>query len=422
MLNDKRLDSWIQAGLNILLVGAHGIGKTERVIEAMKRNNKKYLYFSASTMDPFTDFVGIPRVVESNGIRHIDFVKPLQVAAGDFEYLVIDEYNRAHKKVRNAMMECVQFKSINGVPFPNLKGIIAMINPPDDDDTYDVDKLDPAQEDRFQIKVVLPNGPSKDFFKSKHGDLGEIAVAWWNQIDAKFRAKGLVSPRRLDYAVDLYKKNIDIEDVLPKEVNIKQLKTELAKAGLTSRLPILKAMSNKDMKKEIATNGNLRELVINRICEGDFPIGAIDILNDEEIINNITNSRFKDYLVKQISAGTPQYMELGTTIASYSNSSSGFKEAATAIGRAIVAAEQAKLKKASAEERIAGMSLEEVKRALGELAKPTVDEKIARETITTHLESIKKDATLRSMVARISDIRPVANIKEISKQLGIKLD
>ena len=66
MITESLLDSWIRTSQNVLLVGAHGIGKTEQVLAAMKRNNIKYAYFSASTMDPFVDFVGVPRVIEDS--------------------------------------------------------------------------------------------------------------------------------------------------------------------------------------------------------------------------------------------------------------------------------------------------------------------------------------------------------------------
>jgi hypothetical protein len=422
MLNDKRLDSWLKAGLNVLLVGPHGIGKTERVLQALKRNSMKYLYFSASTMDPFTDFVGIPRVVETDGVKHIEFIKPKQVAAGDFEYLVVDEYNRAHKKVRNAMMECVQFKSINGVHFPNLKGVIAMINPPDDEDTYDVEKLDPAQEDRFQIKVIMPNGPSKDYFKQKHGELGEIAVNWWQQIDPKHRNKGLVSPRRLEYAIDLYRQNIDIEDVLPKEVNIKQLKTELGKAGLSSLLPELKKLSAQDLQKKLTGNGNLRDLVLTKIVDGEFPIESVDAFGDEEIINASASPKVLKFIVSKVEAEDKRYTELGHTIANYANSSKKeLQAAASAVAKAILTAEQNKLKKVSAEERKAGMSLEDVKRRIGELAKPTADETSARAILSENAKHISADAGLKTMLLRIAEIRKSANIEKVCQELGITL-
>ena len=44
----------------------------------------------------------------------------------------MDEFSRAHKKVRNAVMELIQFKSINGRKFKNLKIVWAAINPDDD--------------------------------------------------------------------------------------------------------------------------------------------------------------------------------------------------------------------------------------------------------------------------------------------------
>jgi len=423
MLTDRTLDSWIQAGLNVLLVGQHGIGKTERVLEGLKRNNMKYLYFSASTMDPFVDLIGIPRVIENDaGARHLDFVKTKQVADADYNYIVIDEYNRSHKKVRNALMECVQFKSLNGVPLPNLKGVIAMINPPDDEDTYDVEKLDPAQEDRFHIKVSLPNGPSKEYFKKKYNEMGDIACTWWTTIDAKLRNKGIVSPRRLDYALNLYNKGIDIEDVLPKEVNVKQLKTELAKAGLSGKLPELKKMNVDALKKELAGNGNLRELVLTHIVGGTFPIASIDAFGDEEITKSAEHSRVATYIQEKITKDDERYLSVGRSVANFANSSNrALSEAGKAIARTIMSAEQVKLRKISAEERKAGMSNEEVKRRLGDIAKPSTTEEEIDKIITEHRDAIVAEAQLISMMSRMAQIRPQSSIRAVCKRLAIPI-
>lgn len=423
---DKGLDSWIKNSLNVLLVGPHGIGKTERVLQAMDRAGYKYLYFSASTMDPFTDLVGIPRVVKNDdGSQYIEFVKPKQVADANFDYIVVDEFNRSHKKVRNALMECVQFKSLNGVKMPNLKGIIAMINPPDDDDTYDVERLDPAQEDRFHIKVTLPNGPSKDFFKKKFGDLGEIAVNWWSGIDSKFKAKGLVSPRRLEYAISIYQMGIDIEDVLPKEVNVKLLKTELAKAGLSARLPELKKMKPDALKKELQGNGNLRELVLARIIDGDFPAVAVDAFSDEEITNACDNTAITNYICNQIEKDDARYIGIGKTISQHAINngaiSSKMKNASTQISRAILANQTAKTREASLEERKSGSASEELKRKIGEISRHTSTSNDVEDLLKNYSKDIAGDEVYRTMLGRLNAMRPTLNIKDICRKHGVIL-
>jgi hypothetical protein len=91
-------------------------------------------------------------------------------------------------------MELIQFKSINGRKFPNLKVVWAAINPSDDDEEYDVEELDGAQIDRFQVRIKVPFFPDIEYFENKFGkDWSKSAHEWWNGMPDK--AKKLVSPR-----------------------------------------------------------------------------------------------------------------------------------------------------------------------------------------------------------------------------------
>ena len=117
------------------------------------------------------------------GITTLDLVRPKAFATGDVEALFFDEFNRSPKKVRNAVMELIQFKSINGMKFPNLKIVWAAINPDDEEETYDVEKLDPAQEDRFHITVAVPYRPNVDWFRKNYNPrLADAAIQWWDEL------------------------------------------------------------------------------------------------------------------------------------------------------------------------------------------------------------------------------------------------
>ena len=52
-------------GLNVLLVGNHGVGKSAMVLEEAKRQGLKMKYYSSSTLDPWSDLVGIPVPVDA---------------------------------------------------------------------------------------------------------------------------------------------------------------------------------------------------------------------------------------------------------------------------------------------------------------------------------------------------------------------
>lgn len=230
----KDLDFWIENNYNVMLEGEAGIGKTSIILSAFNRHELKWKYFSGSTLDPWVDFVGVPKENEDeNGNKFLDLVRPKDFANDEIEAIFIDEYNRSHKKVKNAVMELIQFKSINGKKFNNLRMVWSAINPEDSqfNDNYDVEPLDPAQKDRFHIYIKLPYKPDVSYFKSKYGDAwGRSAVEWWNGLDKE--TKHQISPRRLDYALDIAKKGGGLKYVFTsgKKANHKKL-VEMLLAG-----------------------------------------------------------------------------------------------------------------------------------------------------------------------------------------------
>ena len=288
----KKLDFWIKNNKNVLFIGKHGVGKTGMVIEAFNRHELNWRYFSASTMDPWVDFIGVPKEhtddkvpeqfeiikelagvdfdlahewVQNNwkmseksakkivdhalnrkqGLTYLDLVRPKSFASGEVEALFFDEYNRSPKKVRNAVMELVQFKSINGMKFPNLKIVWAAINPDDDaEETYDVERLDPAQADRYHVTVAVPYKPNAEYFRKKFQPrIADAAIQWWDELNDE--EKNLVSPRRLEYALDIYTERGDMRDVLPLTANCSKLSSVLNSGPITEKLEAL--LASKDV-------------------------------------------------------------------------------------------------------------------------------------------------------------------------------
>ena len=192
-----KLDHWITNNFNVCFIGRHGVGKTAMVKAAFDRHGLRWRYFSASTMDPWTDFVGVPKertenklpesfelikeltkinrslasswiiqnwhfsqdkadeivsyiVEHKEGATYLDFIRPrflggdergVNIPNEEVEALFFDEYNRSTKKIRNSVMELIQFKSVNGYRFPNLRVVWIAINPDDEEQIhYDVDK------------------------------------------------------------------------------------------------------------------------------------------------------------------------------------------------------------------------------------------------------------------------------------------
>lgn len=244
-LNKQDLIFFAKNGFNVLFEGAHGVGKTAMVSEVFNELGLKWKYFSAATIDPWVDLIGIPKETSDKNVKYLEFVRPKEFALGEVEAIFLDEYNRSHKKVRNAVMELIQFKTINGVPYKNLKMVWAAINPAGDDE-YDVENLDPAQRDRFHIHIQMPNQPDLKYFKDTHGsENGKVAIEWWKALTPALQK--LVSPRRLDYALEVHNKGGDINYVLNSATLPQKLSQLLSNGSISERM--VKHFKAKDTEK-----------------------------------------------------------------------------------------------------------------------------------------------------------------------------
>ena len=242
MLNSQELEiklrTYLKSNKNVLLEGKHGVGKTALIQKIFNEEfgENNWIYFSSSTLDPWTDLIGVPKESKINNEPCLDFILPKQMINTNLKAMFFDEYNRSHKKVRNATMELIQFKSINGRKFPNLKVVWAAINPSDsEDETYDVETLDPAQLDRFQVKIQVPYIPDFEYFKNKFGTkIAQSAIEWWDGLPKE--GQKLVSPRRLDYAIEVFNEGGDIYDVLDEKSNPTKLLVTLQVGSLLLKI------------------------------------------------------------------------------------------------------------------------------------------------------------------------------------------
>lgn len=266
-LKPEHFEFWIRNNFNVLFVGKHGVGKTSLINKAFELAGLNWKYFSASTMDPWVDFIGVPKEKVEDGRSYLDLVRPKELEDDTLEAIFLDEYNRSHKKVRNAVMELIQFKSINGKKFNNLRMIWAAINPEDDEDEeYDVEKLDPAQADRFHVKVEIPYKPSRAYFTSRYGrEMSAAACEWWSQLPKN--VKNEVSPRRLDYALETFNLNGDLSYVLPKSSNVGKLIYSLNEGPILEKLNDL--CSGKEDPEEFLKSENNYAASIETILKKD---------------------------------------------------------------------------------------------------------------------------------------------------------
>jgi hypothetical protein len=294
-----KLTKYFKSGKNILLEGKHGTGKTSLITEIFNANCKKWLYFSGATLDPWVDFVGIPKEIKKGDNYVLSFVLPESMSDENVEAIFIDEYNRSHKKVKNGTMELIQFKSINGRKFPNLKVVWAAINPSDDEEEYAVEDLDPAQEDRFQIYIKMPNHPDYDYFTSKYGKAqADAAIEWWNGLPEKIKNK--VSPRRLDYAMEVYNEDGDIFDVLKLETNPSKLLATLKCGSLEVKIKnLFKKQKSSDVNSFFANENQYQGSLPIIRKNAEYMKFFLPILDNERISSlYFTDEEFKNFILQ----------------------------------------------------------------------------------------------------------------------------
>ena len=212
------IERCMEAQLTVLLQGNHGVGKTQMVLQEAQRQGLIVKYYSSATLDPWADVVGVPVPVDVQDPndrtthKQLQFIRPADIEAA--ELIFFDELNRSHPKVQNAVLEVIQFKSINGSPLPKLKMVWAAINPPDD--IYAVTELDPVLVDRFHVHLEIQACPTVSYYRDKAGIPERLAyclVKWWER-DLNDDLRKMISPRRLEYMAKSHLAGIELRHSL----------------------------------------------------------------------------------------------------------------------------------------------------------------------------------------------------------------
>lgn len=208
-INVTKIKGYMSNEMNIIISGLAGTGKTTMLMAAAEQLGWKMQYYSASTLDPYTDLVGVP--VPNHENKSIEYFRPH--AIDDADVVFFDETNRADVKTLNTLFELIQFRSINGEKLPNLKCVVAAINP--NDGQYTVDELDPALLDRFDVYLTSEPVLDYGYFREKFGDrIARMAVDFWQEYHSNYKASitsakrpmTYISPRRMEKMIAAFLK------------------------------------------------------------------------------------------------------------------------------------------------------------------------------------------------------------------------
>src|SRR4051794_14680297 len=192
-LVSKKLQVLLESGLNILLDGPQGCGKTVLARSIATSLGMEFVFFNCGAVVEATDFLATIQVRASEtGQPVTDFIKTEVLSAleeagqhAERAYLVfLDEFNRCQESARNALMPALDstrrvFNPVSNafIDIPDNVQFIAAVNRGSEfSGTFGIDA---AQLDRFAPLQMeyLPPPEEVNLLASRHPELGRTLLA-----------------------------------------------------------------------------------------------------------------------------------------------------------------------------------------------------------------------------------------------------
>lgn len=137
---------------NIMLVGRHGIGKSEILTEFFSKQSMPVVALFLGQMADPGDLIGIPSKNEHTG--KTEFMPPYWFPLdGKPIVLFLDELNRARPEILQTIMDLALNRKLAGRQLPEGSRIISAVN---EGEQYQLTDLDPALVSRFNIINFQP--------------------------------------------------------------------------------------------------------------------------------------------------------------------------------------------------------------------------------------------------------------------------
>lgn len=138
---------------NLMLVGRHGIGKSEILTEYFRKKGMDVVILMLGQMSDAGDLIGLPRKNEVTG--KTEFMPPYWWPAdGKPIVLFLDELNRARPEMLQSVMDLCLNRKLAGRSLPAGSRLISAVNYGDE---YQLTDLDPALVSRFNIVSFRPS-------------------------------------------------------------------------------------------------------------------------------------------------------------------------------------------------------------------------------------------------------------------------
>jgi len=150
---------------NIMLVGKHGIGKSEIITHHYESQGIRVVALFLGQMSDPGDLIGLPHKNEQTG--KTEFMPPYWFPTDDKPVvLFLDELNRARPEILQSVMDLSLNRKLAGRSLPAGSRVIAAVN---DGEEYQLTDLDPALVSRFNVYYFSPTVGEWLFWAKQHG-------------------------------------------------------------------------------------------------------------------------------------------------------------------------------------------------------------------------------------------------------------
>ncbi|MBI3861136.1 MAG: AAA family ATPase [Planctomycetia bacterium] len=178
----------------VLLVGHHGIGKSEIIATAASELGIGFICRDLSIMEP-PDLLGMPQIT----VGRTTYAPPGFLPANGNGLLVFEELNRCQEFMRAPCLQLLTSRCLNDYRLPAGWLPVAAVNPVDEG--YEVQELDPALRARFVEVRVVPDVHEWVLW-ARAGDIHESVIRFVAGNNAIFD-DAQSNPRAWKYVSDL---------------------------------------------------------------------------------------------------------------------------------------------------------------------------------------------------------------------------
>lgn len=171
---------------NIMLAGAHGIGKSRILTDYFESKNIPVVTLFLGQMSDPGDLIGLPSKNDETG--KTDFLPPYWFPIDNKPVvLFLDELNRARPEILQSVMDLTLNRKLAGRALPEGSRIISAVNAGEE---YQLTDLDPALVSRFNIYTFKPSVSDWLIWAEKthiHQSVISFISENPNQLDGKLR-------------------------------------------------------------------------------------------------------------------------------------------------------------------------------------------------------------------------------------------